>query len=290
MHTITSHDGTPIAYDQAGDGPTLIIVAGALSFRDFEGAHELVSRLAPHFTVVNYDRRGRGDSGDTPPYALEREVEDIAALIAAAGTPAYLYGISSGAALALEAASRLPRQVAGLLLYEPPFILEGSRPPVPTSYGAQLDKALAEGRRGDAVEIFMTVAVGIPAEFVAQMRYGGGLDTGDPNGERMAPPAWAQMETVAHTLPYDLAAMQGTLYGVRSLPAHWAAAAQPVLVATGGDSEPFFHDAARALVALLPRAEHRILEGQSHAVAPAAVASLMIDFFTGEPARPHGPI
>lgn len=288
MHTIQSKDGTPIAYDQAGDGPALIIVGGALSFRRFDGAHELMSLLAPHFTVVNYDRRGRGDSGDTPPYALEREVEDIAALIGATGGAAFLYGMSSGAALALEAASHLGDRVAGLLMFEPPFVLEGTRPPVAADYLAQLETALAEDRRGDAVEIFMTVAVGIPAEFVAQMRYGGGLDTGD--GERMAPPDWAQMEKVAHTLPYDYAALRGTLHGVRSLPAHWAAATQPVLVATGGESEPFFHAAARAVVDLLPHAEHRILEGQNHAVAAAALAPLMIDFFTGEPAPRQSPI
>jgi pimeloyl-ACP methyl ester carboxylesterase len=282
MRTVISQDGTRIAYDEAGQGPPLILVGGALSHRAFYGAEELVALLSPTFTVINYDRRGRGDSGDTPPYAVQREVEDIEALIAAAGGKAFLYGMSSGAVLALEAASRLGAKVRKVLMYEPPLLVDESRPPVTDDYERRLRQTLAEGRRGDAVELFMTEAVGVPAEFVAQMRYGEPGEAGG-NGDGMAPPAWVDLEKVAHTLPYDQAVMQGTMTGSGVLPGHWAATEAPVLVVTGGESPPFFHAGAQALVALLPEAEHRILDGQDHAVAPAAIAPLMMATFAVEP-------
>lgn len=283
MKTVISQDGTRIAYDEAGEGPALILVGGALSQRAFHGAEEMVALLAPHFRVINYDRRGRGDSGDTPPYAVRREVEDIAALIDAAGGEAFLYGMSSGAVLALEAASRLGNKVRKVLMYEPPLLVDESRPPVTADYEARLAKTLAEGRRGDAVELFMTEAVGVPAEFVAQMRFGEPGEAGG-NGDGMAPPAWAELEEVAHTLLYDQAVMQGTMTGSGVLPGHWAATEAPVLVVTGGESPPFFHSAAQALVALLPESEHRVLDGQDHAVAPEAIAPLVMAFAAGEPA------
>ena len=278
MQTVTSQDGTRIAYDVAGSGPALILAGGALSFRGFDGAEELVELLAPHFTVVNYDRRGRGDSGDTSPYAVRREVEDIEALTDAHGGSAYLYGMSSGAILALEAASQLGNKVRAVLMYEPPLVIDDSRPPVSAEYVRRLEQAIAEGRRGDAVALFMTDAVGVPEEFVAQMRNGEGGPVA-ANGDAMAPPEWALMEKVAHTLLYDQAIAGPTMMGERALPLQWAAAGQPVLVATGGESEPFFHSGAQAIARLLPNAEHRIVEGQSHAVTPAAIAALMTDFF-----------
>ncbi|MBI5670573.1 MAG: alpha/beta hydrolase [Chloroflexi bacterium] len=169
--TVTSKDGTRIAYDQRGQGPVVILVAGALGVRSpHPVSRQLAELLSQHFTVIDYDRRGRGDSSDTPPYALEREVEDIEALMDATGGTAFVYGLSSGAVLALEAASRLPRKVKKLALYEPPFIINDSRPPVPDDYVKQLQAAIAAGRPGDAVEIFMTKAILIPPEFVAQMR------------------------------------------------------------------------------------------------------------------------
>lgn len=278
MQTTRSHDGTPIAYDVDGNGPTLILVGGALSFRGFDGARELIGLLAPQFTVINFDRRGRGDSGDTLPYAVQREVEDIEALIDAAGGTAYLYGMSSGALLALEAASRLPGKVRGLLMYEPPLILDDSRPPVSADYVQRLEQAIAEGRRGDAVALFMTEAVGVPEEFVAAMRYGDPRATGG-NGDGMTPPDWARMEELAHTLLYDQAIAGQTMLGSPSLPARWAKATMPVLVVAGGNSEPFFHSGARALAEHLPNAEYRVLEGQDHAVAPAAISRLLNEFF-----------
>src|ERR1051325_11549590 len=150
MNTVTSADGTTIAFDRAGHGPPVILVAGATAKRADPGNSDLAERLAGRFTTYNYDRRGRGDSADTQPYAVEREVEDIAALVTEAGGTAYIYGISSGAVLALEAARRLPA-LTKLAMYEPPFIVDDSRPARAHDYVQQLDKMTAEGRRGDAV-------------------------------------------------------------------------------------------------------------------------------------------
>src|SRR6266487_2672638 len=164
MRNVRSSDGTSIAFDRSGQGPALILVAGATATRAAEAA--ISAHLAPHFTVFAYDRRGRGDSGDTPPYAVEREVEDIETLITEAGGSAFVFGHSSGAVLALEAASNLPSKVKKLALYEPPFIVDDSRPPLQVDYVARLTELVAAGRRGDAVEFFMTKAVAVPIEFI----------------------------------------------------------------------------------------------------------------------------
>lgn len=278
MKTVTSKDGTAIAFDQSGNGPAVILVAGALGVRSDAMGNQLAAALAPHFTVIDYDRRGRGDSGDTLPYAVQREVEDIEALIDDVGGSAFLYGISSGAVLALEAASKLPTKVKKLAMYEPPFIIDDSRPPSPTDYVEQLDAAIAAGNPGDAVEIFMTKAILIPAEFVAQMRHTPPSELFD---SEMKPPEWAEMEKVAHTLAYDGRVMGDTMLG-NPLPAgKWASATSPTLVVTGGNSESFFHDGAKALVDDLPNAKHSILEGQDHAVSPSALAPMLIEFFAG---------
>jgi len=279
MGTVQSKDGTNIAFDRAGQGPAVILVAGALGFRSHPIVWELVDLLSPHFTVINYDRRGRGDSGDTPPYAVEREVEDIAALIDEADGTAHLYGLSSGAVLALEAAARLPTRVKKLAMYEPPFIIDDSRPPVPADYVRQLNEAIAAGQPGDAVEVFMTKALLIPTEFVAQMRT---VPMGDVfHDSAVTPPEWAEMEKVAHTLAYDGMVMGDTMSG-KPLPAgEWASAAASTLVITGENSEAFFHDGAKALVKDLPNARHIILEGQDHAVAPSALAPVLVEFFAG---------
>jgi pimeloyl-ACP methyl ester carboxylesterase len=277
MDTVNSKDGTTIAYDRAGSGPALILVSGALGVRAHPAVDNLAGQLAPHFTVISYDRRGRGDSGDTPPYAVAREVEDIDALIEAAGGSAFLYGMSSGAVLALEAANALPGRVTKLAMYEPPFIVDESRPPVPDDYVREIDDAVRAGRRGDAVEIFMTKAVGVPAEFVAGMRY---APASEDSGGGMTPPEWAEMEKVAHTLVYDGTIMRG-LMGGKPLPADRWSVAVPTLVMTGGNSPPFFADGAKALVAMLPDAQHRVIEGQDHAVAPSALAPVLVAFFGG---------
>jgi pimeloyl-ACP methyl ester carboxylesterase len=217
---------------------------------------ELAAHLAQAFTVYNYDRRGRGDSGDAAPYAVGREIEDLDALVAEAGGSAFVFGNSSGAALALDAAAhgvKIPK----LALYEPPFVVDDSRPPVPASYRTELAALIADGRAGDAVELCMTQAVGMPPEFVAPMR---------------AEPFWAAFEAVAHTLAYDAAVMDGTMSGTSLPVARWASVAVPTLVIDGGASPPDMGSAATALVELLPTAQRRTLDGQAHDVAPDILA------------------
>jgi pimeloyl-ACP methyl ester carboxylesterase len=258
MNEVTSNDGTTIAFDRLGDGPPVILVCGGSTDRTANAP--LAAVLAPRFTVLNYDRRGRGDSGDTPPYAVEREVEDIAAVIEAAGGSAFLYGTSSGAALALEAAaSGLP--ATKLALWEPPFILDESRRP-PADTATTYRELVAAGRRGDAVEFFMSKVVGLPPEFVA--------------GARNAP-FWAAQEALAHTLAYD-----ATIMGDYSLPTERAASVTvPTLVMDGGASFAGMGETAQALADALPDGHRRTLEGQEHNVAPEALAPVLVEFFAG---------
>lgn len=251
--TVVSADGTRIGFDSAGSGPVVVLVASALA--DRSDAAPLAALLAKRFTVVNYDRRGRGQSGDTAPYAVRREVEDLASLIDAHGGSARLFGVSSGAVLALEAAAGLPSKVAGAVLYEPPFIVDDGRAPVPADYGTRVASLAAGGRAGDAVELFMTAALGIPAEYVGGMRQD---------------PSWATMEALAPTLAYDAAIMGGNQAGRPLVTERWAAATAPVLVLTGGASEPFVARAAEQLVAGLPNARHQPLPGQDHSAVMAA--------------------
>ncbi len=262
METVTSRDGTTIAFDRRGAGPALVLVTGALGTR--AGHQPLAALLAEDFTVFNYDRRGRADSGDTPPYAVEREVEDIDAVIEAAGGTASLYGISSGAILAVEAASKLPSKVTKLALYEPPFILDDSRPPLPADYVPRLNAAIAAGRPGDAVMLFMTDAIRIPDEYLAPMQ-----DS----------PMWAGLEAVAHTIAYDGTVVGDTMSGKPLPKGRWAAATMPTLVITGELSEDFFHNGGRSLTADLPDARHAILAGQDHNVSADVLAPVLGDFF-----------
>ncbi len=270
---VRSKDGTRIAFEQSGSGPAVILVSGALGVLSHP---KLAEPLAEHFTVINYSRRGRGGSGDTQPYAVQREIEDIEALIDHAGGSASLYGLSSGAALALEAANALPGKVTKVVMYEPPIIVDDSHPPIPADYVAQINAAVAAGRRGDAVEIFMTKAVGIPAEYVEMMRNAPPPDLTD-DGD-MQPPAWSELEAVAHTLAYDGAVMDGLMSGKPLPKDRWPGVTAPVLIITGGESEPFFHSGAKAAVDILPNATHRVLEGQAHNVSPAALAPMLIEF------------
>lgn len=267
---VISKDGTKIAFDLAGKGPALIVVASALAGRS--DAKRFAEFLAQHFIVINYDRRGRGDSGDTKPYAVQREVEDIEALIDSAGGSAFVFGSSSGAVLALEAASKLPAKVKKLALYEPPFIVDDSRPRVPADFVKQVTEFVAAGRRGDAIEYFMTKGVGVRAEFVAQMRN---------------MPMWAGMETLAHTLAYDGAIMGDTQSG-KPLPSkRWASATVPTLVMHGGASDRWLRNASAALAGILHKAKQRTLDGQDHSAVftnPEAVAAALVEFFAGESA------
>lgn len=274
---VTSRDGTRIAYRATGEGMPLVLVDGALGVGTDPGSAALGAPLATDHLVVAYDRRGRGASGDTKPYAVAREVEDIEALIDAVGGRALLFGISSGAALALRAADTLGDKVTQLAVYEPPFILDDSRTPLPADYVGQLDAACAAGNPGGAVTLFMTAAVGIPEEYVTAMR-----DAPAPEADDglIQAPSWADMEKIAHTLAYDGRIVADMMAG-RPLPADpWPHITAPTLAVSGGESEPFMHTAAEAVADRVRGARHATLEGQSHQVAPEALAPLLREFFT----------
>jgi len=262
MHKVISKDGTPIAYDKFGKGPAVILVGGALS--DRAAGAPLAALLAPDFTVFTIDRRGRGDSGDTPPYAVEREVEDINALIAAAGGSAFVMGNSSGAVLALEAAAR-GLAIKKLAMFEPPFIVDDTRPPVPQDYVQHINELIAAGRRGDAVQYFMIEAVSAPAEIVAQMRN---------------TPMWSALEKIAHTLTYDGTVMGDSMRGKPLSPEHWATVTMPTLVIDGGDSPTWMRHSAQSLANILPNAQYRTLAGQTHNANPKVLAPVLIEFFS----------
>jgi pimeloyl-ACP methyl ester carboxylesterase len=269
MRKVISKDGTPIAFDQSGQGPAIILVAGATATRLAEAS--LAAALAPHFTVFAYDRRGRGDSGDTAPYAVEREIEDIEALISEAGGSAFVFGHSSGAVLALEAARLLPAKITKLAVYEPPFIIDDSRPPAPRDYASHLNELVSSGRRGDAVAYFMT-EVGTSAEMVAQMRQS---------------PMWPALEAVAPTLVYDVTIMEDTERGDPLPLGKWDAVTVPTLVMDGtvflgrGESHVFLRHGADELVNILPDAQRRTLEGQDHGPADDVLAPALKEFFLG---------
>lgn len=255
---VTSKDGTRIAYEISGQGPALILVDGALCHRNFGPSGALSAQLSSHFTVYRYDRRGRGESGDTLPYAVEREVEDLAALIEAAGGSAFVYGTSSGAALALEAAiSGLP--ITRLALYEPPYNSEPSALMAYGQYVADVQALLANGKRGDAVVRFMSY-VGTPTEAIDGMKHA---------------PFWPMFEAVAPTLAYDGVVLRGG-----AVPAERAASVNiPTIAITGGATLPFMHVTADALVDAIPNAQRRVLDGQTHDVAAEVVAPVLVEFF-----------
>jgi pimeloyl-ACP methyl ester carboxylesterase len=262
----TSRDGTQIAYTRAGDGPAVILVDGALCHRGQGPNRKLADRLSRQFTVFSYDRRGRGESGDTQPYAVERELEDLAAVIDAAGGSAHLYGISSGAMLALEAAERLPGKVSRLALYEVPSVVDDSRPPVPETYAAQLEALLAAGRRSAAVRLFMSAVVGLPSMLVAAMPLF---------------PGWSKNKACAHTLAYDAAVMGDTQRG-QPLPAgRWTSVTAPTLVVCGAKSPAWMRNASSQLAEVVPNARRRTLEGQRHYVKADAIAPVLREFLLG---------
>jgi pimeloyl-ACP methyl ester carboxylesterase len=264
MKTVTSKDGTTIAFDQSGHGPVVILVDGALQYRAFDqGMKELADLLSKHFTVYHYDRRGRGDSTDTQTYELAREIEDIEALIDEAGGSAFLYGISSGAALAFEAALALKVKVKKLVMYEPPYNDEANARKFWKEYTQKLRELVATGRKGDAVGLFMML-VGMPAEHLEGMRQN---------------PMWPLWEAVGPSLLYDAVAMGEDA----SIPTKRAARiAVPTLVMDGGGSEwSFMHTTAVALAEAIPNAQHRTVEGQTHEVDSKVLAPVLIEFFEG---------
>lgn len=258
---VVSKDGTSIAFDRVGAGPPLILVDAAMCYSGFGPSIALAKLLAEKFTVYTYDRRGRGESGDTQPYALEREIEDIEAILTAAGGSAFVWGFSSGGILALEAANRLSG-IRKLAMYEPPLVVDESRPATKSDW-MRISYALAAGRRGDAVKAFLKM-VGVPAAFAALMPI---------------MPMWSRMKAIAHTLPYDGAITQDYQQG-KALPAkRWASVKIPALVMDGGNSEAWMRNGNRALANALPNAQYRTLEGQKHDVKPKAHAPVLIEFF-----------
>jgi pimeloyl-ACP methyl ester carboxylesterase len=258
MDKVTSKDGTLIAFDRSGDGPAVIMVGGALSERS-AGA-PLAALLAPHFTVFTYDRRGRGDSGDTPPYTVQHEIEDLEAILQEAGGAGFVFGHSSGAALALEATGHLSAKIKKLAVYEPPYMVAASDPKPPADHLEQIKALLAQGRRGDAVAYFMTTVVGMPAEAVTPMRRA---------------PMWSGLEALAHTLVYDVLVM-----GHYSFPRQRVAAiTTPILALAGGASPAWAHHAAQAIADTAPHAQRRTLDGQTHGAAPEVIAPVLQAFF-----------
>jgi pimeloyl-ACP methyl ester carboxylesterase len=265
MKTVTSRDGTSIAFDRIGTGSPLILVGGALQHRaiDERTAH-LAELLAAEFAVYHYDRRGRGDSTDKAPYDVEREIEDLDALIEHAGEFAVVYGESSGAVLALRAAYA-GVAIRKLALYEPPFIVDDSRPPLPADYLCTLRDLAAAERRGDAVAYFMTKAVGLPDEAVASMR---------------EEPFWLAFEAVAHTLAYDAAVMADTGNGSPTPLEQWSKLNVPTLVLDGSESPLHQHSACDLLAATLSRVKRQTLTGQSHQVKPDVLAPVLAELST----------
>jgi pimeloyl-ACP methyl ester carboxylesterase len=252
MYCTTSKDGTIIAFDRAGQGPALIMVVGSAATRDAVAG--LSTALAPYFTVFAYDRRGRGDSGDTAPYADQREVEDIEALIDDAGGSAFVFGHSTGAVLALEAARLLSPTITKLVLYEPPFLIDNSRPPTREDYVSHLSELLSSGRRVEAIADYMQ-GVGFPAELMVQMQKS---------------PLWPGIEALAHTVVYDATIMGDTLRGNPLSIRKWSSVTAPTLIIDGTvfcgstDLHGFLRHSAQELAWLLPHTQRCTLEGQDH--------------------------
>jgi pimeloyl-ACP methyl ester carboxylesterase len=259
MEAAKSADGTTIGFNRSGDGPALILVNGALS--DAAAGIPLADLLAPKFTVFRYDRRGRGSSGDTAPYAADREIEDLGAIIAEAGGSASVYGHSSGGVIGLEAAARkLP--INRLAVYEPPYIVEGDRTVPAPDLGARLRGLVSSGRRGEVVKIFLTEAVGMPPAVVAQME---------------SSPAWPAMEAMAHTIPYEFE-LVGNGNGMPT--GRLATIRVPTLAVDGGSSPDWARHSVREVAAVIPGARRITLEGQTHGADVRVLAPVLEEFFS----------
>jgi pimeloyl-ACP methyl ester carboxylesterase len=270
MHTATSPDGTTIAYDRYGDGPVVILVNGAFGDRKLDRRFKLMSglaeQLATDYTVINYDRRGRGDSDEAGQFAVEREIEDIAALIAAWGGRASLFGFSSGGALALRAAGT-GIGVERVAVYEAPFMVDRADKRPPADYGQRLTELIAAGDRSGAVKHFNRKAMGMPAPVVAAMRL---------------MPMWQDMQANAHTLGYDWAALgEHNIQGNSLRPAEWSSVTMPVLVAYGAKSPSNLQKGSRALAGVLPNARLRALQGMGHRLKVNVLAPVLVQFLAG---------
>ena len=253
--TVTSRDGTAIAYERIGHGPVLILIDAAGHYREFTSFGGLIGLLAPKFTVYHYDRRGRGDSTDTQPYAVAREVEDLAALIDQAGSSAFLYAFSSGGLLALHgAAAGLP--ITRMALLEPPIEQDEDRS-VQRAFTTELANLDAAGRPEDAVEFYLT-GIGVPHEIVEDMR---------------GSTSWSAMESVAPTLVYDSLISEATSFDLL------ASVTVPTLV-LGSESSSDLIGMAVTVAGVLPNGTHRSLAGEWHGVSDDVLAPVLIDFFT----------
>ncbi|MCM3127942.1 alpha/beta fold hydrolase [Paenibacillus provencensis] len=249
MHFAISKDGTQIAYDKKGNGPAVILVTGAFSYRKFPAQVELTDLLSEQFTVYNYDRRGRGDSGDTQPYAVQCEIEDLEAVIHEAGGSAAVWGLSSGAIIALQAAAN-GAAITKLALHEPPFLVEADGRKVPADFLQQVTRLIKENRRADAVKYFITTGMGAPAFVVGMMR--------------MMPGVWSKLVSIAHTLPYDAAISDEYMKG-RALPRDlWSSVKIPTAVLEGTESPAELRQGAAALAKVLPNAQLVSKKGLGH--------------------------
>jgi pimeloyl-ACP methyl ester carboxylesterase len=268
MPAVTSKDGTKIAYDRAGQGPAVILVGGAFSYRKFSGSVQLSKLLEPHFTVYNYDRRGRGGSGDTKPYAVEREIEDIQALIDVAGGSAYVWGLSSGAVLALQAAAS-GLNITKLALHEPPFVVDPSDRRPPADFTAHVTKLIADNKRGAAVTYFMRDVMGAPGFVIPLMH--------------LMPGMWSKLTAVANTLPYEAQLLDGFQSGKPLLTTLWNSVTMPTIVMSGPESPALLVHAAEALAMVLPNAKLVSKKGLGHTkkLSTKIIAPVLIDFLKG---------
>jgi len=267
MRTVTSKDGTRIAFEKVGSGPAVILVNGAMSYRRaFDTTLEdLAELLSKDFTVYDFDRRGRGESGNTEPFTKVREIEDIQALVAEAGGEAMLVGFSSGGCVTLETTAVTPG-VTKAFVYEVPFIVDDAREPLPDYYG-HTSKLVAEGKIDELIEYFIVEVAGIPAEFVG--------------GIKQDKAMWDRMRAIAPTIPHD-AAFMGEFMKGKPLPAgYWDKVKVPVLVGDGGASPAWMHNAAEALGKALLHASRETFEGQTHSFDPRVLAPGIIEFFNG---------
>jgi pimeloyl-ACP methyl ester carboxylesterase len=260
MKKVISRDGTHIAYDQSGTGPPLILVDGAFCSRKFGPMPKLAPLLSPYFSVMTYDRRGRGDSSDTLPYAVDREVEDLEALITAAGGPAFVFGMSSGAVLSLRAVAA-GLTIKKLAIYEPPFIVDrnnGHQPP--SDHAEHISKLIASDRRSDAVKYYLVKVMGMPAMFFYVMRL---------------LPMWPKMKTIANSLPYDSAIMKDFGFPAEMI----SAITTPALVSGGEKSPIMLRNAVNAVAKALPNSQCQMLAGQTHNVSVKVLAPVLTKFF-----------
>ncbi len=259
----TSKDGTKIAYSKTGKGEPLVLVDGAFCHRKFGANEKLPQYLVNHFTVYSYDRRDRAESNDTLPYSVEKEYEDLQAVINEAGGNAYVYGISSGAALVLEAAN-YGIKIRKMALYEAPYITDDSRQPFPDNYFETISNLIKEGKNAKAIEYFFKAGIGLPSFVVLMMRL---------------MPAWKQMKQLAPTLIYDNKILGDTGLGKPFSKEKWKNATIPALVISGSKSEKWSQNSMKHLATVLPNAQHHTLIGQTHIVNPKVLADELITFF-----------